>query len=356
MTLSGRYFIPGPVEIDSEVAAAMLRPMIGHRGPEARALVASVQPGLQALFGTTRPVMLATGSATAMMEAAIRSAVRDRVLCIVGGTFGERFAEVAERCDKEVVRLRVPRGSTMEPDLLEQMLDGPPVDAVTMVHSETSTGALAPVELLLAKFRQLPEVITIVDCVSSVGGMPIETERWGADFVFTGSQKAIAIPPGLAFGVVSPRLVERARSIDDRGFYLDAVDLLDAARESRFPQTPALPVVYALAEQLRRIASEGLDARFARHRRMRERVEAWVGEHGRCGIMAPPGRRSDTVTALRLAPARSAVALARELAREGWQVTTGIEGDEDRVIRIGHMGDVTLEHLDALLATIQPKL
>jgi len=309
VTLSGRFFNPGPVEVDSEVAQAMLRPMIGHRGPEARELVGRLQPGLQSLFGTTRPVMLATGSATAMMEAAVRSGVREKVLCVVGGIFGERFADVAERCDKEVIRLHVPRGGVLEPDLLEQMLDGPPIDAVTMVHSETSTGALAPVEQLIAKLRTLDDVITIVDAVSSVGGIAIETDRWGADFILTGSQKAIGIPPGLAFAVASERFIERAQGEENRGFYLDVIDLLRAAEESRFPQTPALPIVYALETQLGRIAREGLGPRFARHRTMREHVEAWVAGHGRCGILAPIGRRSDTVTALTLRPDLSATAV-----------------------------------------------
>ena len=192
-----------------------------------------------------------------MMEAAVRSGVREQVLCIVSGTFGERFADVAERCDKQVVRLHVPRGGVLEPELLEQMLDGPPIDAVTMVHSETSTGALAPVQQLIARLRQLDDVVTIVDAVSSVGGMAIEADRWGADFLFTGSQKAIGLPPGLAFAVASERFIERASAIDDRGFYLDVIDLLSAAEESRFPQTPALPVVYALEAQLVRIAQRG---------------------------------------------------------------------------------------------------
>lgn len=356
MTLSGRYFNPGPVEVDSEVAQVMLRPMIGHRGPEARALVGRLQPGLRALFGTERPVMLATGSATAMMEAAIRSGVRDHVLCIVSGTFGERFADVAERCDKQVIRLHVARGAVLEPDLLDKMLDGPLIDAVTMVHSETSTGALAPVEQLITRLRRLDDVVTIVDAVSSVGGMAIETDRWGADFLFTGSQKAIGLPPGLAFAVASDRFIERAQTIDDRGFYLDVVDLHRAAEESRFPQTPALPVVYALETQLGRIAHEGLAARFTRHRTMRERVETWVTRHGRCGIMAPAGRRSDTVTALTLRPDLSATAVARTLAANGWQIAVGIDADEDRLIRIGHMGDLHPDQLDRLLAAIEPLL
>ncbi len=356
MTLSGRFFNPGPVEVDPEVARAMLRPMIGHRGPEARALVGRCQPGLQALFGTTRPVMLATGSATAMMEAAIRSGVREQVLCIVSGTFGERFADTAERCDKTVVRLHVPRGGVLEPDVLEKMMDGPPVDAVTMVHSETSTGALAPIAELIARFRESKDVVTIVDAVSSLGGMPIDTDQWGADFVFTGSQKALGLPPGLSFAVASTRFIERAHSLDNRGFYLDVVDLLRAAEESRFPQTPALPIVYALETQLGCIAQEGLPARFARHRAMREQVEAWVAGHGRCGIYAPPGRRADTVTALTLRPERQASDVARALASDGWTVAIGIEQDEERLIRIGHMGDVGQEQLAGLLAAIEPLL
>jgi len=353
MTVSGRYFIPGPVEIDPEVAEAMLRPMIGHRGAEAHALVARIQPGLQALFGTTRPVMLATGSATAMIEAAVRSGVREQVLCIISGTFGARFADVAERCGKGVVRLHVHRGSVLEPEALEAMLDGPPIDAVTMVHSETSTGALAPVAELVRRFRQMDDVLTIVDAVSSVGGMPIKADEWAADFVLTGSQKAIGIPPGLAFGVASERFVERARRNEERGFYLDVIDLLSAAEQARFPQTPALPVVYALEAQLARIQREGLDVRFARHRAMRERVETWVTGHDRCGIMAPPGRRSDTVTALTLKPERSARQIVRTLADEGWQLSTGLEQDEDRVIRIGHMADLTLGHVEGVLKVLE---
>ena len=356
MTLTGRFFNPGPVEVDTEVAQAMLRPMIGHRGPEARALVGRLQPGLQTLFGTTRPVMMATGSATAMMEAAIRSGVRDTVLCVVSGTFGERFADIAERCDKAVTRLHVPRGAVLELPLLKAMMDGPPFDAVTMVHSETSTGALAPVTELIAEFRLVKDVVTIVDAVSSLGGVGIETDRWDADFVFTGSQKALALPPGLAFGVASARFVERAKETESRGFYLDVLDLLRAAEESRFPQTPALPIVYALEDQLGRISREGLPARFARHRAMRELVEQWVGRHGRCGIFAPLGRRSETVTALTLRPELKATDVAKALATQGWTVAVGIEPDVDRLIRIGHMGDLTPEHVAGLLAAIEPML
>lgn len=354
MSVSGKYFLPGPVEVDPAVMAAMQRPMIGHRGPAARALVAGLQPGLRALFGTERPVMLATGSATAMMEAGVRSGVRERILCVVSGTFGERFAHVAEHCGKDVVRLHVPHGDVLRPELLDQMLDGPVVDAVSLVHSETSTGAVASIAPLLARFRQLGDIVTLVDVVSSLGGMAIEADAWGADFVFSGSQKALGLPPGLAFAMASPRFVSRTSDVDDRGMYLDVIELLHAAEESRFPQTPALPIVYALEAQLTRIADEGLANRQARHRTMREHVEQWVARHERCGILAPEGQRADTVTALTMPAGRSAIAIAGELAQDGWQVAVGIGDDLDRLLRIGHMGDVSVAQLDRLLGAIEP--
>ena len=356
MTLSGRFFLPGPVEVHPDVMAAMQRPMIGHRTSTGFELAARVQAGMQQVFQTRRPVMLATGSATAMMEAAIRSGVRERLLAVVGGTFGERFAMIAERCGKEVVRLHVPRGSPLEPALLAACLDGPPVDAVTLVHSETSTGVLEPVAELLPLLRKLSDAVTIVDAVTSIGGIDVPIDDWNADFVVAGSQKALGLPPGLCFGVASERFLERARTVVERGFYLDVVAIYDSTIASHFPQTPALPVVNALECQLARIAAEGLEARWARHRAMRERIEQWVESHGRCTIVAPSGRRSDTVTAFRLRDGLSANAIATELAALGWQVAVGLDHDTDRMIRIGHMGDLLPEQLDPLFDVLLPRL
>ncbi len=356
MTLSGRFFLPGPVEVDTVVAEAMLRPIFSHRGAQADALMQRVQPPLRTLFGTERPVMMLTGSATAMMEVGVRAAVRDRVLCVISGVFGERFARIAEGCDKEVTRLRVQPGMSLEPAMLDAMLQGPEFDTVTLVHSETSTGALAPIGALLEQLRKRDDLITLVDAVSSVGAIPVEADRWGADFVFTGSQKALGLPPGLAFGVASERLLKRASDTESHGLYLDALTLQRAAEGYRFPTTPALPIVHALDVQLARIAAEGLEARFARHRAMREHVEQWTTRHGGCEIWAPEGRRSDSVTALQLRPRRSARAIVAELAELGWTVATGMLEDEDRIIRIGHMGDLQLAQLDGLLEVLEPRL
>ncbi len=356
MSTASRFFLPGPVEVHPDVARAMLHPAIGHRSAQAEAMLARVQGGLGDILQSRRPVMTVTASATAMMEAAIRAGVEERILCVITGHFSERFARIAERCDKEVVRLHVPPGEALEPDLLALALDGPPVDAVSLVHVETSTGVVQPIPDLLRLLRTLGDVVTIVDGVSSIGGIDVDPDRWGADFFLGTTQKALGVPTGVAFAVASERFLRRAESVEARGLYLDPVSLHADAVAGRFPHTPALPIVHALDTQLARIASETLPARHARHQAMRERVEAWVDGHRRCSFMARPGRRADTVSALRLREGESAEALVRALDAVGWQVATGKGDQRDTVIRIGHMGDRTVDELNALLSALEPLL
>lgn len=356
MSVSGRFWLPGPVEVDPDVLAAMSRPVIGHRTVAGHSLAERLQRGLKRIFQTDRPVILAACSATGLMESAIRSGVRERLLAVVSGTFGERFAQIAERCDKDVVRLHVQRGSTLEPEQLEQMLDGPPVDAVSLVHVETSTGAAAPIGPLIDVLRRLDDVASIVDAVGSVGGMPVTPDEWQADFVIGAPQKALGLPAGLAFAVASDAFLARALSIDDRGLYLDAVALHHTADDGRFPQTPPLPLIHALDRQLERILEAGLESRFARHRAMRERIEHWALHQEQMSLMAPIGRRADTVSAIRLPESVSAAEVIAVLNRDGFQVAAGLDDDLGRVIRIGHMGEVTVDQLELLLATIDSRI
>jgi len=350
-----RSWLPGPVAVHPEVLAAMVRPMPAPRSAEGRALLERVGNGLRQLFRTRRPVVTATTSATGMVEAAIRCGVRERVLCVVAGHAGERAARVAERCDRDVVRLHVPPGEALEPALLAQLLDGPPVDAVVLVHAETSMGVQHPIVDLLRLVRPMPDVVTIVDASTTLGATDVDPERWGADVVFSSSQRAVGIPPGLTFAAISDRFLVRAAEQQDRGLHLDLVTLHEAAIEGHTLETPALPQLLALDVQLARIAAEGLEARWARHRAMREMVEQWVERHGRCTMVAPAGRRADAVSALRLGPGRSAAGLARALHTEGWDIATANELT-DRIFCIGHMGDATADDLAALLAHLEPRL
>jgi aspartate aminotransferase-like enzyme len=348
----GRNFLPGPTDVHPEVLEATLLPYyFGFAEPMQR-LIAGVQPGLQEMFGTRQPVFLSVTAATGLMEAAIRNGVRRRVLVVAGGYFGEMFARVAEGCGKEVIRANVPLGRTLEPDQLALFLDGPDVDAVALVHSESSTGALAPLAELARVVKQAPDRLLLVDAVTSIGALPIRMDDWGIDFLFTGSQKALALPPGIAMGAASPALLARAEGLGDRGWYLSATHLVGAARRNFPLTTPALPVFHALEAQLRRIgAAGGLAPRIDRHARMATMVHGWAPAHG-LRVLAPEGRRSPTVTTLLLPDGRQAGEIVKAMEQRDWLIAPGLPPLAEQAIRIGHMGDLEPHHLEGLLAEL----
>src|SRR5882724_6519641 len=248
----GRFFLPGPTDVHPEVLAAMQRPMIGHRSGAMEQLLAGIEAPLAQLFRTSRPVLVGTTSATGFMEMAVRNGVRRRALSLVNGAFSERFAHLVTACGKECVRLDVPLGGAVEPDMLRDALKRTPVDAVTLAHSETSTGVLQDVGALAQVVREFDDVLFLVDAVTSMAGLPVETDAWGLDFVFTGSQKALALPPGLALGVASERMVERAKTPEERGAYFDVIAYDEAAAEMQPTNTPGISLLFALDAQLKR--------------------------------------------------------------------------------------------------------
>jgi predicted phosphoserine aminotransferase len=356
----GRFFLPGPTDVRPEILQAMMRSMIAHRGQQMVDLLERIAPALREVFCTERPVLLGTCAATGFMEMAVRSGVRHRALCLVGGAFGERFAAIAEATGRDVVRLNVPLGNTIEPEMLEDALKHSDVDAVTVVHSETSTGALAPLKELAEVVLRLDDVLLLVDGVTSIAGSPVHTDEWGLDFVFAGSQKALALPPGLALGIASERMIERAKSIPERGAYLDVVGFQEAAERRQPTNTPALSLLYALSAQLDQIAaSGGIQARWDRHEAMRKTVESWIsGRGGELGFSYLPseGRRSWTVSCLTVPDGRNGREIANVVAGRGWTIGSGYGALKERTIRIGHMGDHTVDRLSDLLDVIEDVL
>jgi aspartate aminotransferase-like enzyme len=346
--------------VHPDVLAAMTRPVIGHRGSDFSALLAAADPVLRDLFRTARPVYVASASATGLMEAAVRNGIRRRALSLVNGAFSERFASLVTDCGREGERYDVPLGHAHTPDEVFQRLRGGGFDAVTIVHSETSTGVLDPLPEIAEAVRRAEaetgeEILLLVDGVTSVGGMLVEAETWGLDFLLTGSQKAMALPPGLAFGTASQRMMERARTLPGRGQYFDLVEFDVYWRKHQTPNTPAVSLLYALAAQAERIRAEGVEARAARHWAMAERTWGWVQEQGpRRGLslFAPQGRRSPTVTTIAVDGGMPATEICRGMTKRGWTLGTGYGPLKDGTFRIGHMGDHTVEELDALLAEL----
>ncbi len=356
----GRFFLPGPTEVRPEILAAMARPMIPHRGEEASALYRRIQEGLRPLFRTARPVYVSVSSATGMMEAGLRALPSGRVLALVNGAFSERFAKIAEACGFSADVLAHSWGAVHDPTEVARRLSEKRYGALLVVHSETSTGALQPVAKLAAVARDAGAAI-LVDAVSSLCATPVLPDAWELDYVLSSSQKALALPPGIAFAVAGKSLLEKAAHAERRGLYLDLLDFEKCAETQQPSFTPALPLLYALDAQLARIATETLETRWNRHIEMAARTWSWAEEtEARVGVrlevLAPPGFRSPSVTCLRLPPGFAGPRLVKAIAARGFTVGLGYGPLRETTFRIGHMGDHTLRELEGLLAACDQAL
>jgi aspartate aminotransferase-like enzyme len=350
----GTFFLPGPTEVREEIMAAMMRPMIPHRGPEFERLFEQLQHGLRPIFKTERPVYISSSSATGMMEAAIRCAPPGRILCLVNGAFSERFAHIASMCGRDVDRYDVAWGQIHTVPQLDERLSIRKYSAITVCHSETSTGALNDVRAI-SDCAHRRGIYCLVDSVSGVAGAELRFDEWKLDYVLSGSQKALALPPGLSFGVASAAYVDQANGTPGRGVYFDLVELDAYARRNQTPSTPALSLLFALEVQLQSIAAETIDARWARHKAMAVRTQEWIAkvseETGKkLGNIAPLGSQSPTVSTIRLPSDVAAESFTAAVAKRGIIVGSGYGKLKSSTFRIGHMGDHTIESLERCLA------
>jgi len=338
--------IPGPTEVHADVAAAATSPMIGHRGAASRALIRDVSTRVGRMIGTRAAVLPLGCSATGAMEATMRNLGTGPVLHCVNGAFSARWSAVREACGLEGDHLEVEWGEPITPAALDGALNRRRYTAVTVVHSETSTGVLNPLPTLAEVVRRHDDTLFLVDAVTSMAAVELCLDAWGVDVCFAGSQKALALPPGLTLCSVSERAVERARTAAGRGFYFDFVRHTEALGRDETPATPPLSLLYQLRAELDRIDTETPDARYERHQRLQARVEEWAA--GRFDFLPRAGFRSPIVSVVRYDGFDVAATLAA-MRERGWWIGAGYGQTRDRYLRIGHLGEIdeaTLE--DAL--------
>jgi aspartate aminotransferase-like enzyme len=343
----GSFFIPGPTEVRPELLAQMTRPVIGHRGKAFESMFARIEAGLRDVFLTARPVYVGASSSTGFMEMAVRNAPEGKLLSLVNGGFSERFAKIAESCERQVERVVVPWGETFDLNLVEHALAKERFAAVTVAHSETSTGVLTDVRAV-AEVAHKHDAIALVDSVSGIGGAELTVDAWGLDFVLTGSQKALALPAGLAFAVASTDYVERAKRVKNRGFYFDVLQFESFAAKNQTPSTPATSLLYALEAQMGDIGREGIERRWERHLAMRDATLEWVRACAErrgfdLGVVAAEGIESPTVTAVKLPPGLTTKEVREAITARGFTVGGGYGQLSETTFRIGHMGDHTVE-------------
>lgn len=352
MTPHIKLFIPGPVEVSAKTFAALSKPMIGHRSGDFKKLYASIQPQLQELFGTKQPVFLSTSSAWGVMEGAIRNLVGKKVLNCMCGAFSDKWLDVSKRCGKQAEGLQVEWGQPILPEMIDAKLASGEFDALTLIHNETSTGVMSPIAEIAKVMRKYPEVMFIVDSVSSFSVVPIPMDELGIDVLLTGSQKALAMPPGLALFAVSERAFKRAETMKDRGYYFDFIEFKKNQEQDMTPSTPCIPHIYALQSKLEDIFSEGVAQRHARHARLNAIVHEWVKARG-FEFFAPEGYRSVSLTCVANNKGIDVAAMIAKLREKYHCVIDGGYGKlKGKTFRISNMGDETEESITQLLGWI----
>lgn len=343
-----KLFIPGPIAVSDKTLRAMAQPMIGHRSTDFVALYRAIQPELQALFYTQDPVYLSTSSAWGVMEGAIRNVVRKKVLACMNGAFSDKWLDVSKRCGKQAEGLQVEWGEPILPDSVDKKLASGEFDTLTLIHNETSTGVMSPLADIAAVVRKYPDVLFIVDSVSSFSTVPISMDELGIDVLLTGSQKALALPPGLALFSVSERARARAATTADRGYYFDFLEFHKNWEKFMTPSTPTTGHIWALQSKLADIFEEGLDARYARHAKLNGMISDWVTTHG-FEHFAREGYRSKSLVCVKNNRNIDVPAFCSALKRKYKVAINGgygkIKGSTFRVSNMGDESEATIAEL-----------
>jgi aspartate aminotransferase-like enzyme len=343
-----KLFIPGPVEVGEDTFHAMSQPMIGHRGSGFQELYASIQPKLQQILYTKNPVFLSTSSAWGVMEAAVRNLVGKKVLNCCCGAFSDKWFDVSKRCGKEAEALKVEWGQPILPESIDAKLKTGQFDALTLVHNETSTGLMNPLADIAQVMRKYPDVMFIVDTVSSMTGVKIETDALGIDVILAGTQKAWALPPGLAVLAVSPKALKKAETIPGRGYYFDFLEFKANHDKNMTPSTPSIPHIYGLKYKLEQFEKEGMENRYARHLKMAQMTRNWAKSRG-FELFPKAGYESVTLTCVKNNKNIDVAKLQKTLKeRHNVLIDGGYGPIKGKSFRLAHMGDETPETIQQL--------
>ena len=347
--------IPGPTALPPSVREAGGRQMVNHRGEEFKALLQRVSEGMKPFFGTQHDVIMLTCAGTGALEAAVVNTLSpgDRVLAVTMGSFGDRFAKIAEVYGAAVTRLEVEWESAPQPAAVRAAAaETQDLKAVLLTHNETSTGVTSDIPALAAAVREAaPDALILVDAISALGAVPFAMDDWGLDLVVTGSQKAWMAAPGMAMAAVGPRAWAASETATMPRFYLDLKRHKDTAAAGETPWTPAVAVMYQVDEGLRLMQAEG-DGVFARHAAAQAMTRAGLRALG-FELLAADDVASKTVTAAWIPDSLDWKAFNGTLKKHGLVLAGGQGKLKGKIFRLGHLGSVTTDDILAAIGVLE---
>ena len=351
--------IPGPTPCPPEVLQAVGSPMVDHRGKHFAAIIQRTAERLKDFFRTEGDVLILSASGTGGMEAAVVNTLSpgDKVLVVSIGAFGDRFAAIAETYGAQVTMLPYEWGQAADPrDVRRALADDPAIKAVLVTHNETSTGVTNPLQEIARVVRDADRLL-LVDAISSLGAIPLDTDAWGLDVVVTGSQKGWMVPPGLAFVSMNQRAWKAYESSRMPRFYFDLGKHRDLLPKGQTPWTPTVSIFFGLDLTLDRMASEGLESIFARHARIGGLVREGVKALGLELLAADERFASNTVTAIKC-PEGVQVAELRKMLEDEYDVVLagGQAKLSGKIFRVGHLGYVAEHEIREVLEALEKAL
>ena len=348
-------YIPGPTEVREDVVESMAQPMFGHRMDRMTDLYTTIVEDTKEFLGTDNDVVVLTASGTEFWEASTLNLVDEHMLCTTCGNFGERHAKVAEHLGKDVDRLAYEWGKAVKPEDVRRRLETSETgyDVVTCVMNESSTGVRNPVEEIGDVVAEYPDTYFVVDAVSALGGDYVDIDAHGIDVIFASTQKAFAMPPGLAVCVVSEDAYERELAKDSASWYggfRRTIDYYD--RKGQTHSTPAIPIMLAYRTQMKHMLAEGHRERDRRHREMAEYTREWAREH--FDLFAEEGYESRTVACIENTRGIDVAETIEAVSERYDMVFSNGYGDiAEETFRIGHMGEHTVESIETLTDAIE---
>ncbi len=352
-----KLFIPGPVDVRPEILEAMGTPMIGHRTKDASNLGENICKKIQKLFYTENPILLSTSSGTGLMEGSIRSLTAKRAVVFSIGAFGNRWAKLAKSNNVPVDKVEAEWGQPTLPEVVDEYLSTGKYDVFTITHNETSTGVMNPIYEIAEIRKKYPDVLWLMDAVSSIAGVKIEVDKLGVDVCITSTQKAIGLPPGMSICSITERALEYGKQVEFRGTYLDILALYAYMQKKpyQYPSTPSIAHMFALDKQLDYILNEeGLENRYARHFEMARITRVWADENFE--RFAAKGYESQTLTTIKNIKGISIAELNKRIGELGYQISNGYGDLKEKTFRIAHMADRKVDELKELLNVIDKEI